>query len=132
MRFRAVLLIGLASVLLIHQLPLEPRVASDKPACCLMGSHCPMSAAPASKARVGAACSMKRTASCSMRAACSTGRHEGDGSLTQSASARPAVLAESIGPAAPELDSSAAIADAGGLSSPVADPPEPPPRRAFA
>ena len=131
MKARAAILLTFAAALLVQQLPLEPALWGEAPACCALAEYCPMSARPAEGARSGAHCEMKSVPSCSIAATCPTGRHQGDGALSLTALARPAVLDElAWAPALAPLAALPAL-DSPLVSPPGESPPTPPPRASF-
>ncbi len=132
MRLRASILLIFATVLLVQQLPIEPVMWGEETACCALAQYCPMSAKPQEGMRAGDSCDMKNAAACSIRAACSTGRHRSDGTLSPSALARPAVLDGAESTIELALDSSLVTSSSRVASASGAEPPEPPPRPLFA
>ena len=121
-------MMGLASVLLVQQLPLEPVLWGETTACCALAQYCPMSARPQDGMRAGADCEMKRAAACSIRSTCPTGRHDSDGTLSLNALARPAVLEASGWTQALVIEAASPLVEDAFIAPAGKSPPTPPPR----
>jgi hypothetical protein len=131
MRVRGVILLVFAAAVLVQQLPIEPALWGEPPACCALARYCLMSARPGQQPRVEPSHAAQGAQSCVIQAACPTGRHDTNGAVSPNAQARPAVLEDSGWTHGLAAESTASLLERRYLSSLGESPPTPPPRSLF-